>query len=229
MIPRWYKQPKYIEVWIEKNAMAALVSSIIRESRQVRIVPNGGWSSETYVKQNIDRLKGVDWKRMNEKYGIEKTQIIVLYFGDYDPTGLRMVENLRRDLKKIGVGFEHVAITKKQIVRYGLQNLTNPDPIVKAKLERDRNADFFRAQNDNKLFQIEVDALNALRPKDFVSLLEDSVKRHFDESIYDKVMAESQYSSTSIRRLVRKSIKKFSDYEKAYKDGMKEGSKKSKK
>lgn len=23
MIPRWYKQPKYIEVWIEKNAMAS--------------------------------------------------------------------------------------------------------------------------------------------------------------------------------------------------------------
>ena len=151
--------------------MAALVSSIIRESRQVRIVPNGGWSSETYVKQNKDRLKRVGWKRMKEKYDIKKTQVIVLYFGDYDPSGLRMVENLRRDLKKLGIGFEHVAITKEQITRYGLQNLTNPDPPVMAKLENDRNNDFFKAQNDGKLFQIEVDALNALRSEDFVSLL----------------------------------------------------------
>ena len=62
------------------------------------------------------------------------------------------------------------------------------------------------------------DALNALRPEDFVTLLEDSVKDHFDEGIYDKVVADGQYSSTSIRRLVRKSIKNFSEYEKAYKE-----------
>ena len=36
-----------------------------------------------------------------------------------------------------------------------------------AKLENDRNNDFFKAQNDGKLFQIEVDALNALRSEDF--------------------------------------------------------------
>jgi hypothetical protein len=27
-IPRWYKQPKYIEVWVEKNAMASLFSTV---------------------------------------------------------------------------------------------------------------------------------------------------------------------------------------------------------
>ena len=39
-ISRWYKQPKYVEVWVEKNAMAALISSILTESRQIPIVPN---------------------------------------------------------------------------------------------------------------------------------------------------------------------------------------------
>ena len=67
-----------------------------------------------------------------------------------------------------------------------LENLTNPDPTVMAKLKRDSNANFFRAQNNDKLFQIEVDALNALRPDDFVSLLEDSVDRYFDEDIYNE-------------------------------------------
>ena len=184
------------------------------------IVPNGGWSSETYVKNNINRIERISKK--HDETG-------VLYFGDYDPTGLRMVRNLERDLKKLDIGFEHVAITKEQIARYGLENLTNPDPTVMAKLRRDSNANAFRAQNNGRLFQIEVDALNALRPQDFVTLLEDSVDDHFIPEVYDEVMADPQYSSTSIRRLVRKSIKKFSDYEKAYKDGMKEESKKSKK
>jgi hypothetical protein len=52
-IPRWHKQPKYVEVWVEKNASASLFSAILAESRHVRIVPNGGWSSETFMKENI--------------------------------------------------------------------------------------------------------------------------------------------------------------------------------
>lgn len=145
-----------------------------------------------------------------------------MYFGDYDPSGLKMVENIRRDLKELDIGFEHVAITKQQIAQYSLENLTNPDPTLMAKLKRDSNANFFRAQNNGKLFKIEVDALNVLRPEDFVSLLEDSVDRYFDKDIYDKVMEDPKYSPASIRRLVRKSIKKFLEYEKDYKQKQKQ-------
>lgn len=165
------------------------------------------------AKMNVDRIKRISWK--HDETG-------VLYFGDYDPSGLKMVENLRRDLKELDIGFEHVAITKQQIAQYGLENLTNPDPTLMAKLKRDSNANFFRAQNNGKLFQIEVDALNALRPEDFVSLLEDSVDRYFDKDIYDKVMEDPKYSPASIRRLVRKSIKKFLEYEKDYKQKQKQ-------
>ena len=41
-LPRWYKQPKYVEVWIEKSAMASLFSEILSKSREVLVVPNGG-------------------------------------------------------------------------------------------------------------------------------------------------------------------------------------------
>jgi len=46
--------------------------------------------------------------------------------------------------------------------------------------------------------------------------LEDSVDRYFDDDIYDEVMADPKHSAASIRRLLHKSIKKFSEYEKAY-------------
>ncbi len=192
-IPRWYKQPKYVEVWVEKDAMDSLFSSILTESRQVRIVPNGGWSSESYINQNIKRIERISWRH---------DETSVLYYGDYDPTGLRMVQNLKKLLEGEDdlIHFEHVAITKEEIVQYGLENLTNPDPTVMAKLRRDSNANFFRSQNDGKLFQIEVDALNALRPEDFVTLLEDSVDKCFDEEIYDGVMADPKHSAASITR-----------------------------
>ena len=205
MIPRWHKQPQYIEIWIEKNAMASLVSSILTESRQVRIVPNGGWSSESYIKENIERIERICWTH---------DETTVLYYGDYDPTCLRMVKNLQRDLKELDIGFEHVAITKEQIAQYGLEGLKNPNPEVKAKLERDNNREEFRRNNNGELFQIEVDALNALRPEDFVTLLEDSVDRHFDEDIYDEVMEDPKHQPQAIRRILRKSINKFAEYEK---------------
>lgn len=40
-IPRWYEQPEYVEIWIEKDASVEIFSSILG-NRQVRIVPNRG-------------------------------------------------------------------------------------------------------------------------------------------------------------------------------------------
>ena len=101
--------------------MASLISSILTESRQVRIVPNGGWSSESYIRKNIDRIRRIS---------LNHDETNVLYFGDYDPSGLKMVQNLKLYLKELDIGFEHVAITKEQIAQYGSENLTNPDPTV---------------------------------------------------------------------------------------------------
>lgn len=116
MIPKWYKQPKYIEVWVEKNAIVGVMSAILSEtSHRVRIVPNGGWSSETYRHDNISRLLH---HRLNE--GKDTT---VLYYGDYDPTGARMVKNLQDDLMEKGIGFERVAINEDQITEYNLKNI----------------------------------------------------------------------------------------------------------
>ena len=56
-IPRWYNQTNYVEVWVEKNAMAGVFSSILTKSRQVRIVPNGGWSSFSFESKNMRRLR----------------------------------------------------------------------------------------------------------------------------------------------------------------------------
>ena len=59
------------------------------------------------------------------------------------------------------------------------------------------------------MFQIELDALNALMPDDFIALLEDSFDRYFDESVYKQVMVDKKHSAETIRRQVRKSIKNF--------------------
>jgi hypothetical protein len=199
-IPRWHNQPKYVEIWIEKNAMAGVFSSVLTESRQVRIVPNGGWSSFSFQSENFQRLR---------YYRSMGKNVYVLYYGDYDPSGARMVKNLEEALRKMEIHFLHVAITKEQIEQFGLQGLTNPDPAVRAKLEKDPNAESFKLENNGQLFQIELDALSALRPDELKELLEKGVDEHFDDDIYHGVISDPKYSATHIRRLVHKGIKEF--------------------
>ena len=78
-----------------------------------------------------------------------------------------------------------------------------------AKLERDPNAESVWAENNGGLFQIEIDALNALRPEDFVSLLEDTVDSHFDMDIYTDIMEDPKYSPGAIRKLHTKPSRSF--------------------
>ena len=55
-IPRWLSQPKYVEVWIEKTTMAPSFEVALR-GLDVIIAPNRGWSSKTFVYNNIKRLR----------------------------------------------------------------------------------------------------------------------------------------------------------------------------
>jgi hypothetical protein len=164
-IPRWYKQPIYVEIWVEKSAVARVFKSILdpddgshEERRQVRIIPNSGWTSRTYWIDNANRLIRKSMTRPDN--------VVVLYFGDYDPSGNKMVKNLKKMLDEHGIAFKAVAITKEQIRQFHLEHLKNTDPVVLAKLKRDNNRFEFMRENEGKLFQIELDALEALRPDD---------------------------------------------------------------
>jgi hypothetical protein len=145
-------------------------------------------------------------------------EVIVLYFGDYDPTGSRMVQNIQREVEGAHATFERVAITEEQIAQYNLEHLkTEISDEVKKKLEDDPNAESFKRANNGELFQIELDALNALAPDDFIELLENTVDNHFDQSIYDKVLKERKYSARIIRGHVWKYIKDFDKLSQGFK------------
>ena len=161
-IPRWYGQPHYVEVWVEKKAMGGVLKSIL-EDYEVRIVPTGGWTSFSYERKNLIRLQ----KKMTEG-----KEVHILYLGDYDPSGLRMDEKMvDKYWSEYGIDSKRIAITTEQIREFGLQHLTNPDPEVVSKLRKDPNSGVFRKNNDGNLFQIEVDVLQVLNPAILKNLL----------------------------------------------------------
>jgi len=71
-IPRWYNQKHYVEAWVEKLELTDTFESFL-EGRDVRVVPNAGFASWTFLYENFKRLAAV-----KEKY--PDKIIHILYF-----------------------------------------------------------------------------------------------------------------------------------------------------
>jgi hypothetical protein len=76
-VPRWYKQPEYVEVWTEKDAMVGTFQSILQE-KHVKIVPNRGFTSWTLLYECMKNLK--KWKDEGKNIHVLNTNIIFKNF-----------------------------------------------------------------------------------------------------------------------------------------------------
>jgi hypothetical protein len=146
-VPLWYKQPHYVEIWLEKNAAVGTFESIV-EDLQVVVVPNRGHSSVAFINDNIRHLK---------KKQAEGKEIHILYFGDEDPSGEEMDKVYKRKFAEYGlfnVDFVRLAVTKDQKERFDLQ--TDPDPETLEKLQKDPNR--FKFMEKYGLFKFSEDS-----------------------------------------------------------------------
>ena len=202
-IPRWYKQPHYVEVWTEKDAQVGLLRSLLRggtpnsDGKQVRIVPTKGYSGPAYNSVNVDRLKA--WQAVGK-------EIHILYFGDMDPSGENIEKVLSNKLAEYGlvnIDFQRMAVTDEQITQYRLP--VNPDPDTLAKLKRDTRKRQFIRNHNGRLFQVEIDALAALQPNVFKNLVLNSVDQFYNEEIYEEV--SNEYTQGDIRKMLKKTVK----------------------
>ncbi len=195
-VPRWHNQPHYIEVWVEKDAMAATLNSIINIAgkRQVRIVPTRGQESVTFAWESVQRLR--------EKQ-IEGKKIHIRYFGDLDPSGEAiervLIEKLTDEPYSMqSIDFKRVGVTNKQRREFHL--IANKDPKTMAKLKQDPNRFAFmkkyNLKNENDLFQIEVDALEAIAPEQFKQMVLDAVDEFFDNEIYEENQEDRSITPT---------------------------------
>ena len=124
-VPRWYKQPNYVEVWIEKLALADTFSSFL-EDQDVKIGIDRGYSGWSFLYENCMRLQRV------KKSGKD---IHILYFGDFDPSGDDMERHLDKALCYFGledIDLQRIAVSEEQIEEFNLP----PYPRVRRLLIR---------------------------------------------------------------------------------------------
>lgn len=80
-LPRWYNQPHYVEFWVEKDAMASTLQSILKD-KEVAISINRGNDGWTHFYESARRIM----TKLKEG-----KKVHVFYLGDYDPSGKVMV------------------------------------------------------------------------------------------------------------------------------------------
>jgi len=86
--PHWDAQPWYVEVWVEKEALAGVVESMCRELK----VPS--FSCRGYTSQTTMYDAG---RRLASAYGAGK-QIKIVHLGDHDPSGIDMTRDIQERL-----------------------------------------------------------------------------------------------------------------------------------
>ena len=199
-IPRWHNQPEYVEVWSEKDAMSDIFQSILK-GKDVRIIPHKGFTSLTFLYECVERLKQQKMQGKN---------IHILYYGDFDPSGDYMVNDLLKRMDKLGltqyeIDFQKIAVTQQQIKKYNLP--FNPDKTTIEKMNRDSRTTGF-VEKYGRLYAVEIDALPALIPDIFKNNVIQSVEQFFNREIYGEILLNN--SKYDINRIFKEKIIRLS-------------------
>jgi len=95
-LPRMKGQENYLEVWVEKDALSGVLKRVT-EKYHVPILVNRGYSSASAMYDSYNRFKDA----------IEENQkCTILYLGDYDPSGIDMIRDIRDRVTEFLVGSE---------------------------------------------------------------------------------------------------------------------------
>lgn len=106
----WANQPAHVEIWLEKDALAGVISPVT-EDFDVPLYVTRGYPSLSYLYEAAESLKGID------------KPIYVYHFGDYDASGKDAARSIRDGLREFGAEFTftEVAVTEAQIASLELQ------------------------------------------------------------------------------------------------------------
>lgn len=163
-------QNKYIEVWIEKDALSSIfVNTCIYYS--VPVIVCRGYSSVTFLNNFKNRLKPHSDKLC-----------LMLYFGDFDPSGMNMVEamdiTLKNELKVNNLEIKRVALQRTDIDKYKLPH--NPTALKKADT---------RASKHIGLYGNVAVELDALAPAVLTGKIKTAVENELDINNFNNEVA----------------------------------------
>lgn len=182
-LARWQGQKFRVVVAVEKQALEGPFTEVCEEL-EVDLAVCRGYPSISFLYEIARALKdSVD--RRN----------IILYFGDFDPSGLNIPEVIERDL---GIMFgqefalECIALTREQADEMGLI----PAPVKRG----DARSAAFADEHGEEVYE-----LDAIEPEALKALIRENVERYFDDDAWSDRDGMVQSGREHIERLIENS------------------------
>jgi hypothetical protein len=168
----WDNQDVYVEVWLEKDALAGVLYQVTEEW-DVPLMVTRGYPSLSYLYEAAEAI------------GAKGKPACLYYFGDYDPSGLDITRAVEQGLREFAPGaditFARVAVTAAQIENMGLP--TRPTKTTDSR---------------SKGFQGESVEVDAIPPASLRDLVSGCITRHID----DYALGVTQVAEDSEREIL---------------------------
>lgn len=182
-IDRWAGQPVYLEVWVEKQALEAVVEQAC-EPLDVAYLACKGYLSQSEMYAAAERFKQAARQRHNY-------ECVVLHLGDHDPSGLDMTRDIRDRLNQTFgavVDVKRLALNMDQIQEHD----PPPNP---AKMTDSRAHDYCAAYGEHSW------ELDALEPQVLNDLIQGAVLQYLEQDLYDARLAKEREEREALARL----------------------------
>ncbi len=174
-------QDVYIELWIEKDALSSIFTRVASRFT-VPVVVCRGFSSVSFLNDYKTRLS----------YYKDKTPLL-LYFGDFDPSGVEMLTametTLKEELNVTGIIFKRIALSKEDVFLYNLPH--SPDALKKTDTRAKKHIEEFG--------EIAVE-LDALPPQ----VLQDKIEEAIIDNIQLRLFIEEEQTQVNEFDLLNK-------------------------
>lgn len=190
-LPRWEGQDNYVELWVEKDALAGVLQPLAQEFH-VTLMVNRGYSSQSAMHEAAGRF---------HRYWDER-KCFLLYLGDHDPSGEDMVRDIRDRLTMFGtpVEVEKLALTMAQVEQY------NPPPNP-AKMS-DSRAQAYVDQHGQYSWEVD-----ALPPDVLAKLIRDRISDLVDQDLVDQIIAHENADKEALRKAAKRINKRNQEEE----------------
>lgn len=179
---RWENQPIYAEIFIEKKALQMMFEKTARDN-DIALGAVKGYPSLTFLYEAAQRFI-----EMNER----GKSCVILYFGDYDPSGEDIPRSIEENINRMGGNVEvrRFALFEHQVIEWNLP----PAPT------KDTDS---RTANWDGLGQVELDAVD----RDVLqNLCQEAIDSVFDEDLYQELMDQEAEEETDFQAQLKRYV-----------------------
>jgi hypothetical protein len=171
----WEAQAERVEIWLEKDAAAGFFKAALGPYR-VGLYTIRGFSSRTFIYEAAEAIKR------------QTKPTHVYYFGDHDPSGLAIEEDVAKELGAFGANlasFRRVGVTLDDVDAFGLRTL---------KVKRSDS----RAKRYLQRFGDVTVELDALPTRELRRRIVECVDRHIDSAEWERLLRVEEIERETI-------------------------------